>query len=74
MPPNCKESKKEENNEEKPELITGQPIARSNPKLEPSRGQPIRDQQAMPNDRPDDTPRPTRGARMCHGSDHEARL
>ncbi|KZT33365.1 hypothetical protein SISSUDRAFT_1054306 [Sistotremastrum suecicum HHB10207 ss-3] len=28
----------------------------------------------MPNDRPDDTPRPTRGARMCHGSDHEARL
>ncbi|KZS89596.1 hypothetical protein SISNIDRAFT_458550 [Sistotremastrum niveocremeum HHB9708] len=49
-------------------------ITRSSPKLEPSRGQPIRDQRAMPNDRPDDTPRPTRGARMCHGSNHETRL
>ncbi|KZT32943.1 hypothetical protein SISSUDRAFT_1054855, partial [Sistotremastrum suecicum HHB10207 ss-3] len=49
-------------------------VTRSNPKLEPSRGQPIRDQQAEPDDRPDDTPRPTRGARMYHGSEHEARL
>ncbi|KZT32379.1 hypothetical protein SISSUDRAFT_1055612 [Sistotremastrum suecicum HHB10207 ss-3] len=39
-------------------------VTRSNPKLEPSRGQHIRDQQAKPNDHPDNTPRPTRAARI----------
>ncbi|KZT33000.1 hypothetical protein SISSUDRAFT_1054745, partial [Sistotremastrum suecicum HHB10207 ss-3] len=33
-------------------------VTRSNPKLEPT----------TPNDRPDDTPRPTRGAEMCMGA------